>query len=108
MPYSVYPNPRGVGGRERGMSPRRAARWYRRHPLDGKAARYPVRGGQSAHAHEWTLFERVKPPEGKISEVIWGKLEALAQGAAIASRRFWRWGDIIALGRSSSVACWNN
>jgi methionine synthase II (cobalamin-independent) len=24
------------------------------------------------------------------SEVIWGKLEALAQGAAIASRRFWR------------------
>jgi 5-methyltetrahydropteroyltriglutamate--homocysteine methyltransferase len=95
------------------------------------------------HAHEWTLFETVKPPEGKIlvpgviecqspyiehpelvaqrigryanlvgrdnvmaavdcgfsihvgssgvdSEVIWGKLEALAQGAAIASRRFWR------------------
>jgi 5-methyltetrahydropteroyltriglutamate--homocysteine methyltransferase len=23
-------------------------------------------------------------------EVIWGKLEALAQGAAIASKRFWR------------------
>ena len=95
------------------------------------------------HAHEWTLFETVKPPEGKIlvpgviecqspyiehpelvaqrigryanlvgrdnvmaavdcgfsihvgssgidSEVIWGKLEALAQGAAIASGRFWR------------------
>jgi 5-methyltetrahydropteroyltriglutamate--homocysteine methyltransferase len=95
------------------------------------------------HAHEWTLFETVKPPEGKIlvpgviecqssyiehpelvaqrigryanlvgrenvmaavdcgfsihvgtsgidPEVIWGKLEALAQGAAIASGRFWR------------------
>jgi 5-methyltetrahydropteroyltriglutamate--homocysteine methyltransferase len=95
------------------------------------------------HAHEWTLFETVKLPEGKIlvpgviecqstyiehpelvaqrigryanlvgrdnvmaavdcgfsihvgssgvdSEVIWSKLEALAQGAAIASRRFWR------------------
>jgi hypothetical protein len=27
---------------------------------------------------------------GVDSEVIWGKLEALAQGAAIASRRFWR------------------
>jgi 5-methyltetrahydropteroyltriglutamate--homocysteine methyltransferase len=95
------------------------------------------------HAHEWTLFETVKPPEGKLlvpgviecqspyiehpelvaqrigryanlvgrenvmaavdcgfsihvgssgidPEVIWGKLEALAQGAAIASGRFWR------------------
>ena len=95
------------------------------------------------HAHEWTLFETEKLPEGKTlvpgviecqstyiehpelvaqriaryanlvgrdnvmaavdcgfsihvgtsgvdSEVIWGKLEALAQGAAIASKRFWR------------------
>ena len=95
------------------------------------------------HAHEWTLFETVKLPEGKVlvpgviecqstyiehpeliaqrigryahlvgrdnvmaavdcgfsihvgssgvdPEVIWGKLEALAQGAAIASRKFWR------------------
>lgn len=95
------------------------------------------------HAHEWTLFETVKLPDGKTlvpgviecqstyiehpeliaqrigryanlvgrdnvmaavdcgfsihvgssgvdTEVIWGKLEALAQGAAIASKRFWR------------------
>jgi 5-methyltetrahydropteroyltriglutamate--homocysteine methyltransferase len=95
------------------------------------------------HAHEWTLFETVKLPEGKIlvpgviecqstyiehpelvaqrigryanlvgrdnvmaavdcgfsihvgssgvdPEVIWGKLEALAQGASIASKKFWR------------------
>jgi len=95
------------------------------------------------HAHEWTLFETVKLPEGKVlvpgviecqstyiehpelvaqriaryahlvgrdnvmaavdcgfsihvgssgvdPEVVWGKLEALAQGAAIASRQFWR------------------
>jgi len=94
------------------------------------------------HAHEWTLFETVKVPEGKVlvpgviecqsnyiehpelvaqrigryahlvgrdhvmaavdcgfsihvgssgvdPEVIWGKLEALAQGAAIASKKFW-------------------
>jgi 5-methyltetrahydropteroyltriglutamate--homocysteine methyltransferase len=27
---------------------------------------------------------------GVDSEVIWGNLEALAQGAAIASKRFWR------------------
>lgn len=95
------------------------------------------------HAHEWTVFETVKVPEGKIlvpgviecqstyiehpeliaqrigryanlvgrdnvmaavdcgfsihvgssgidPEVVWGKLAALAQGAAIASRTFWR------------------
>jgi 5-methyltetrahydropteroyltriglutamate--homocysteine methyltransferase len=94
------------------------------------------------HAHEWTLFEKVKLPEGKVlvpgviecqsnyiehpelvaqrieryahlvgrdnvmaavdcgfsihvgsggvdPDVVWGKLEVLAQGAAIASRKFW-------------------
>jgi 5-methyltetrahydropteroyltriglutamate--homocysteine methyltransferase len=94
------------------------------------------------HAHEWTLFERVKVPEGKIlipgvievqsnyiehpelvaqrigryanlvgrdnvmagtdcgfsihvgsggvdPDVVWAKLAALAQGAALASRKFW-------------------
>ena len=94
------------------------------------------------HAHEWTLFESVKVPEGKVlvpgviecqsnyiehpelvaqrigryanlvgrdnvmaavdcgfsihvgsggvdPDVVWAKLEALAQGAAIASRKFW-------------------
>jgi 5-methyltetrahydropteroyltriglutamate--homocysteine methyltransferase len=87
------------------------------------------------HAHEYTLFEEVRPPEGKILapgliepqspyiehpeliaqriaryahlvgrenviggvdcgfsihvEVVWAKLAALAEGAAIASRRFW-------------------
>ena len=101
-----------------------------------------LKAANPRQAHEWTLFETVKPPEGKIlvpgviecqspyiehpelvaqrigryvnlvgrdnvmaavdcgfgihvgssgidSEVTWGKLEALAQGAAIASRRFW-------------------
>jgi len=95
------------------------------------------------HAHEWTLFERVKLPEGKVlipgviesksnfiehpelvaqrighyahlvgrdnviagsdcgygtwvgqaavdPEVVWAKLAAMAEGARIASRRFWR------------------
>jgi 5-methyltetrahydropteroyltriglutamate--homocysteine methyltransferase len=95
------------------------------------------------HAHEWTLFENTRLPEGKTlvpgviecqsnyiehpelvaqrieryahlvgrdnvmaavdcgfsihvgsggvdPDVVWGKLEALAQGAAIASRKFWR------------------
>lgn len=95
------------------------------------------------HGHEWTLFERIKPPEGKVlipgviecrssyiehpelvsqrieryahltgrenvmagvdcgfsvhvgsggldPDVVWGKLQALAQGAEIASRRLWR------------------
>jgi 5-methyltetrahydropteroyltriglutamate--homocysteine methyltransferase len=95
------------------------------------------------HAHEWTLFERVKVPEGKLlipgviecqsnyiehpevvaqrieryanlagrdnvmaavdcgfsihvgsggvdPEVVWAKLASLAQGAEIASRKFWR------------------
>jgi 5-methyltetrahydropteroyltriglutamate--homocysteine methyltransferase len=95
------------------------------------------------HAHEWTLFENTKLPEGKTlvpgviecqsnyiehpelvaqrieryahlvgrdnvmaavdcgfsihvgsggvdPDVVWGKLEALAQGAAIASKKFWR------------------
>jgi 5-methyltetrahydropteroyltriglutamate--homocysteine methyltransferase len=94
------------------------------------------------HAHEWTVFENVKVPEGKLlvpgviecqsnyiehpelvaqrigryanlvgrdnvmaavdcgfsihvgsagvdPEVVWAKLESLAQGAAIASRKFW-------------------
>ncbi|MEP7247571.1 MAG: cobalamin-independent methionine synthase II family protein [Gammaproteobacteria bacterium] len=95
------------------------------------------------HAHEWTVFEKLKLPEGKVlvpgviecqsnyiehpelvaqrieryahlvgrdnvmaavdcgfsihvgsggvdPDVVWGKLEALAQGAEIASRKFWR------------------
>ena len=95
------------------------------------------------HAHEWTLFETVKLPEGKVlvpgviecqsnyiehpelvaqrieryahlvgrdnvmaavdcgfsihvgsggvdPDVVWGKLAALSQGAAIASKKFWR------------------
>jgi 5-methyltetrahydropteroyltriglutamate--homocysteine methyltransferase len=95
------------------------------------------------HAHEWSLFETVKPPEGKIlvpgviecqshyiehpelvaqrigryaqlvgrdnvmaavdcgfsihvgssgvdPEVVWAKLAALTEGAALASKRFWR------------------
>jgi 5-methyltetrahydropteroyltriglutamate--homocysteine methyltransferase len=95
------------------------------------------------HAHEWSLFETVKLPDGKVlvpgviecqstyiehpelvaqrigryanlvgrdnvmaavdcgfsihvgssgvdPEVVWGKLAALAQGAAIASKKFWR------------------
>ena len=101
-----------------------------------------LEGANPRHAHEFTVFEQVRLPEGKIlapgviecqstyiehpeliaqriaryanlvgrdnlmaavdcgfsvhvgtngvdPEVVWGKLAALAQGAAIASRKFW-------------------
>jgi 5-methyltetrahydropteroyltriglutamate--homocysteine methyltransferase len=61
------------------------------------------------HAHEWKLFETVKLPEGKMlmagsdcgfgtwvgqaavdPDVVWAKMAAMAEGARIASREFWK------------------
>ena len=49
------------------------------------------------HAHEWQLFETVKLPAGTWvgqaavdPDIVWAKLGALAEGARIASTRFWK------------------
>ena len=57
------------------------------------------------HAHEWTVFEDVKLPDGKVlipgvigtwvgqaavdPRIVWAKLASLAEGARLASREFW-------------------
>jgi 5-methyltetrahydropteroyltriglutamate--homocysteine methyltransferase len=122
---------------------RRAARRHYRHRLPGAAGTISFEAANPRHAHEWTLFESVKLPEGKTiipgviesksnfiehpelvaqrlaryanlvgrdnviggsdcgfgtwvgqaavdPDVVWAKLAAMAEGARLASRQFWK------------------
>ena len=132
-----------LGQLRRPASLRRAARRHHRYRVHGPAGAISFEAANPRHAHEWTLFERVKLPEGKIlipgviesksnfiehpelvaqrigryaklvgrenviagsdcgfgtwvgqaavdPDVVWAKLAAMAEGARIASREFWK------------------